>query len=371
MVDTGAVSNSTPSATAELTAWQNLRQHLALIVSVLAVLLVCLRALLNSGFDVETTRLLLGVATPSHLLGTALLALFSLLLSPATVSAWLLTRFWPGSDRVRIASSIGLVSTSVLLIATQSVIVILLTLTLLIVSDIMLRRRGLPASERQRLKQTLSQFGASLLEWQSDIDSRKSKVAELTRIIQNSRHVITRRDKVRISSKIVRVEGPRYFSKILPDALAPWRTPYAVLDEIEKRAKSLNEEIAATSKRYDAEAKEIRLVEERLRHWRSRIPSRLGLRIYLTITFLGVCGLTLASPWTAVEQVTNNSGDVTEGYVVGEQAGYLLVLRQDDRAAVWLPLDNIGRRQLCREAASWPSKTIPGLLKANYPECAS
>lgn len=65
------------------------------------------------------------------------------------------------------------------------------------------------------------------------------------------------------------------------------------------------------------------------------------------LTFGVVLAILLGQPWMPSEQIaTTSSGETVVGYVVGEQAGQVLLLDRD-RQPVWIKVSEISSREVC------------------------
>lgn len=87
-------------------------------------------------------------------------------------------------------------------------------------------------------------------------------------------------------------------------------------------------------------------------------------------------GFVLADrPWLPSEAITVN-GETVTGYVLSEDSGQLVILRDDSRVAIWLE-EPVGSREFCavqipsliRYTIAAPPLLSLGMRHGDYPEC--
>ena len=57
---------------------------------------------------------------------------------------------------------------------------------------------------------------------------------------------------------------------------------------------------------------------------------------------------TLTRPWLSSEKVSTKDGRVYIGYTLDTAAGWHILLKESDRAIVYIPSDEVKSRQVCR-----------------------
>lgn len=70
---------------------------------------------------------------------------------------------------------------------------------------------------------------------------------------------------------------------------------------------------------------------------------------------------TLSSPWVPLEKVDITAGSSTVGYVIGEQAGRLLIVTRE-KEAIWVKDTDVSGRELCATSSGWLTSPIKDLV---------
>lgn len=97
----------------------------------------------------------------------------------------------------------------------------------------------------------------------------------------------------------------------------------------------------------------------------------IGVTLALLAGVAWVAGAASDKPWLPAEDISTSDGDTFTGYVLDEDNGSIVVMRDDDRSVVRISIDRVSGRVMCRPEERDQRSLASRLIWAqpDYPPC--
>jgi hypothetical protein len=343
-------------------------KHLALTLSILGLLFICLRAFVNTRFDLAATKLLIGITPPSVLLSTALIQLVILLLPASLIVLWIGLRFWDRSWPWKTALLVLFISACTLVLASSAWITCILVIVWIILANRSARKAGRTPSGRQLLLAEIANFENLLNEWREERVEDEKRLNEMVARISENELRLKEASRTKLLRRTLAIRL-RATKKAL-DARTPWARMQSDLDQLREEHEKLVARREETHERHGLLLEKLNTTRAKMRTFKGRLPDLLGLRISALLFVTLLLAFTLMDPWTARENVRSNNV-VIDGYVIGTAADQTLILKTEDRSLVWVASKSISQREVCIERSRWYLASLSKLfLTSSRPTCA-